>query len=329
MFNTLAGKLLTQSVITMRDVRLPEFDKNRRVGQQKALIFDNDNCKYNIIFGTNFLSKTGIKLDYETGQMKWFDNVLPMRPLHGLRSSNFNAMEEQYYIQLEDEILGEDWLQCYATEILDAKYEWTDVKDVVKGLTHLTQTQQNNLLEVLRKHASMFDGSLGVYPHKKFHIEIEPGAKPVYARPYLVPRIHLSTFKKELDHLVELGVLVPQNKSEWASPTFIIPKKDGRVRWISNLRQLNKVVKLKQYPLPIITDILCKRVRYEFFTKLDISMQYYTFELDDKSQDLCTIRTPFGMYKYARLPMGLKCSPDFAQAAMENVLRGIDNADIY
>ena len=328
-FNTLAGKLLTQSVITMRDVRLPEFDKNRRVGQQKALIFDNDNCKYDIIFGTDFLSKTGIKLDYETGQMKWFNNVLPMRPSHGLRSSDFNAMEEQYYIQLKDEILGEDWLQCYATEILDAKYEWTDVKDVVKGLTHLTQTQQNNLLDVLRKHASMFDGSLGVYPHKKFHIDIKPDAKPVYARPYPVPHIHLSTFKKELDHLVELGVLVPQNKSEWASPTFVISKKDGQVRWISDLRQLNKVVKRKQYPLPIITDILRKRVGYEFFTKLDISMQYYTFELDDESQDLCTIRTPFGMYKYARLPMGLKCSPDFAQAAMENVLRGIDNADVY
>ncbi|KAL7503526.1 hypothetical protein ACHAXN_001305 [Cyclotella atomus] len=164
----------------------------------------------------------------------------------------------------------------------------------------------------------MFDGTLGVYPHKKVHIDIEE-----------VPRIHLKTFKKELDHLVAIGVLKRQHESEWALPTFITPKKDGRVRWVSNLRALNKVVKRKVYPLPIITDILHKWAGYEFFTKLDISMQYYTFELDEESQDLCTIITPFGKYKYMRLPMGLKCSPDIAQATMENILGDIEDADVY
>jgi hypothetical protein len=76
-------------------------------------------------------------------------------------------------------------------------------------------------------------------------------------------------------------------------------------------------------------DILRKHSGYKYFTKLYISMQYYMFELDKESQDLCTIVTPFGKYKYLRLPMGLKCSPDIAQAVMEKLLSDIKDANVY
>eukprot|EP00804_Cyclotella_cryptica_P023734 CCRYP_017263-RA/>CCRYP_017263-RA protein AED:0.41 eAED:0.41 QI:0/0/0/1/0/0/2/0/169 len=145
----------------------------------------------------------------------------------------------------------------------------------------------------------------------------------------LVPPVHLKSYKCELDHLVEIGVLVPRKESEWVSPTFIIPEKDGLECLINNICQLNKVIKCRQYHFPIILDIVHKRSGYEFVTKLEISMKHCTFELDKGSQDLCTIIMPVGKYKYARLSIGLQCPPDIAQAIMETYFPGIKDANIY
>ncbi|KAL7474635.1 hypothetical protein ACHAW6_000601 [Cyclotella cf. meneghiniana] len=81
--------------------------------------------------------------------------------------------------------------------------------------------------------------------------------------------------------------------------------------------------------MSLITDILQNAQVTSFLMKLDISMQYYTFEFDEYSQDLCIIITPFGKYKYFGHLMGLKCSHDIAQSRMESVSLGIDDADVF
>ena len=58
-------------------------------------------------------------------------------------------------------------------------------------------------------------------------------------------------------------------------------------------------------------------------------MQYYTFVLDNESQDLCTIATPFSLYKYNRLPMEICQSPDLAQEIMKLALRDIIDIKLY
>ena len=118
---------------------------------------------------------------------EWFDCPIQLHPPGGLDSNEFNAMEDLFHIQVNDEIFSEDWLECFATEILDAKYEKTDVAEVLNELIHLNAHQKADLIQVLQENNKMFDGTLGVYPHKKVHIDIDLNAKPVHSRPYPVP----------------------------------------------------------------------------------------------------------------------------------------------
>jgi hypothetical protein len=55
-----------------------------------------------------------------------------------------------------------------------------------------------------------------------------------------VPKIHKETLIKEVDQLVKLGVLEWQPAPEWASPSFIMSKKNKTVRFLSIFGKLTR-----------------------------------------------------------------------------------------
>ena len=72
MVNTLTGSYPLSATEVMRNLRLSELDKNRNVEQQKALIFESDTCKYDVILGSNLLSETRTDVKYSIGTIEWF-----------------------------------------------------------------------------------------------------------------------------------------------------------------------------------------------------------------------------------------------------------------
>jgi hypothetical protein len=115
---------------------------------------------------------------------------------------------------------------------------------------------------------------------------------------------------KEIKRLCNIEVLEWQPSSRWASPTFILPKKDSTVRNISDFRELNKCIVRKPYPIPKST----------YTTALDLNMGYYTIRLDPMASEMCTIIFPWGKYSYKRLPMGFGGSADIFQAQIMDLM---------
>ena len=176
---------------------------------------------------------------------------------------------------------------------------------------------------------TLFNGKLGKYTGGQIHLDIDRSVKPQASRYYPVPHKHQTVFKDELHRLIDSDVLEKCGRSEWIAGTFIRPKKDGRVRWLSDFCALNRALIRKIYHLPRIGDVLKRRKGYKYVTKIDLSMCYYTYELDEASRKLCTIATPYGYYRYKRIPMGIAPAPDIAQEQIETVLHDLDDVEAY
>jgi hypothetical protein len=138
------------------------------------------------------------------------DNELSLRDTHYLQSKDFLAMAKKW-----NPIRG--WFFWHGLVWSNLPCIWNTrckvwkvlVDDVIDQLDHLNTPQKTGLRQVLSEHTKLFDGTLGVYPHRKFHIDLVSKAVPNHFRPYAIPVIHLEAFKKEFIHLVEIGVLSP------------------------------------------------------------------------------------------------------------------------
>jgi hypothetical protein len=316
--------------VRLQNIVLPELSNTTKIVQPFDLYVAEANAtNFDLILGQDFNIAVGLDVINTKCCIVWQQEfVTPFRQIP-VRTNRFIEMQRQYMSAFSPEEEKFDTMHSLTAEILAAQYERFDVDAVADSQQHLSPTQRHQLKMLLRQFPQLFSNELRVYPHKKIHLELKDDAKPSYKRAYPVAQIHLKVFKNELERLCQIGVLRKTGASQWASPTFVIPKKDHTVRWVSDLRELNKMIKRRVYPIPRIADVIRRRKGYKYLTKLDISMQFYTFELDEESKKICTISTPFGNYEYQRLPMGCNQSPDISQEIMETVLSDLEDIEVY
>jgi hypothetical protein len=113
---------------------------------------------------------------------------------------------------------------------------------------------------------------------------MDPNCKPIHERAYTVPRSVEQQLKhsKEILRLVDIGVLEEDYSSEWASPSFAIPKKNGTIRVVADFRKLNLLLNHLSHPflIPKIGDMIRSMEAFTFASALDLNMGYYHIKLD-------------------------------------------------
>ncbi len=110
-------------------------------------------------------------------------------------------------------------------------------------------------------------------------------------------------------------------------PSFIIPKKDKTVRFLSDFWEGNK--RLVRKPFPKISLVLQEIEGFSYATALDLNMGYYTIRLDPDASKICNIIFPWGKYSYKRLPMGIAGSPDIFQGKMLELIESLEYVRAY
>ena len=321
--STLTGERLINRAVDLTDCALPQFSPTLKVSCPIRCYVNARDTAYDIILGREALFDLGISVSFTEQLTTWTGISIPFQ-------NEKRIHKDTGLLKVGSRDDADDFIvPSFASTIMESSYESFDIPDIVKGLSHLSKKQIDDLVVIFKQCGPLFSNKLRDFKGPIVTLKLKPGARPSWKRPYAVPQSQLVLFKNELDRLVAIGVLEPCGASPWAAPTFIIPKKDGRVRWISDFRELNKFLERRPYPIPVIHEMLRKRKGYKFFTKLDISMQFYTYLMDEASRELCTIGTPFGMYRYRKLPMGLTVSPDIAQETMKEVLADLPDVEVY
>ncbi|XP_028809432.1 uncharacterized protein K02A2.6-like isoform X2 [Denticeps clupeoides] len=175
---------------------------------------------------------------------------------------------------------------------------------------------------IKKTYADVFqgDGCLeGVY-----RMEVDSHITPVKLPKRRVPVAMMAPLKAELSDLHQRGIITPVDCStEWISSLVIVRKPSGNLRICIDPRPLNRALKRCHFPLPTIDDILPDLSRAKVFTVCDVKNGFWHVTLDEESSYLTTFATPYGRYRWLRMPMGISPAPEVFQRKLSQALEGL------
>lgn len=198
-------------------------------------------------------------------------------------------------------------------------------------LDHMNEEEKSEITKLVIKYSDIFhqEGTPLSFTNEVKHVIRTTDEIPVYSKNYRFPQIHLEELDKQMEELLQQGI-VRDSQSPWNAPIWIVPKKKDNTgashfRVVVDYRGLNEKTIEDKYPLPQISELLDKLGRCQYFSTIDLKSGFHQIEMDPSSIAKTAFSTPTRHLEWTRVPFGLRNAPSTFQRVMDNILRGIAN----
>lgn len=183
--------------------------------------------------------------------------------------------------------------------------------------------------EFLERNKDIF-GGLGKFPGT-FSIKLHENSKPILHYKKRIPLALVDKLKVKLDQMVQDEIISPVDyPTDWVNNLQIVEKPNSNdLRICLDPKPLNTCIKREHFLIPTIDDLTSKLAKKSFFSVLDLSSGFWHMELDGDSSNLTTFMTPFGRFKFNRVPFGLNCAPEMFQGKMVKLFGDLKGVMVY
>ena len=174
-------------------------------------------------------------------------------------------------------------------------------------------------VDITEEYADSFKG--------EYKIKLDPSVQPVVHAPRKVPVALHDRVKEELQRMENDGVIKKQEEpTDWVNSMVIVetPKK---LRICIDPRDLNKAIKREHFPMKTIEEVVQNMPGAKVFSKLDATSGYWQLKLDEESSKLCTFNTPFGRYRFLRVPFAIVSASEIFQRVMSQMVKDTDGSE--
>jgi len=231
-----------------------------------------------------------------------------------------------YVVKIDrDPLLGREWInQLKSLEKI--KNSLKEIEDV----STLDASEQERLSKLLEKYKNVLSEEFAHIKKFKARLKLKPNVKPVFIKNRAVPFKILEKVEKELENMVEAGILEKVESSNWATPIVPVLKKNGGIRICGDFSvTVNPALIIDEHPLPTMEELFASMSGGTIFSKIDLKQAYLQLPVAESDKEILTLSTHKGLFRCNRLMYGVASAPAIWQRTMESILDGIPGVAVF